>query len=392
MSEVNLEFTVGSNPITITVDPNEITFTPTDVQLTMTTAGLVVPAGPQNSVQFNDNQQFAGSSEFTFDNVSNTLTVTNLVTDDASLTSNISNIHISGGVNGYVLQTDGAGNLSWTAQTGGGGGGNGTPGGSNTQVQFNDAGTFGGDAGFTYDNVTNDLHVPNQIVANAANLGGATITTTGIVTPGYYGNITGANVISSRTMVANVSLTTDTVVANTINAGAIVLNTLSSNTASISNDVFSNVIVANLINPNNSNNTITMTGDITMTGAANIANTITTSNKVKYQTSGTVTQATSRATGVTLNAPSGRIVLFSGACAANTTQTFVLENSYITTKSMILVSWEKTSYLGSFSLAAMINPSSYPTGGFCQISLRNNTSTSLTEQPVIRFLIVETNI
>lgn len=35
-----------------------------------------------------------------------------------------------------------------------GGGGGGTPGGSDTQVQFNDAGSFGGDAGFTYDKIT----------------------------------------------------------------------------------------------------------------------------------------------------------------------------------------------------------------------------------------------
>ena len=39
----------------------------------------------------------------------------------------------------------------------GGGGGGGTPGGSNTQVQFNDAGSFGGDAGFTYDKATASL-------------------------------------------------------------------------------------------------------------------------------------------------------------------------------------------------------------------------------------------
>ncbi len=37
---------------------------------------------------------------------------------------------------------------------GGGGGGGGTPGGSDTQVQFNDSGTFGGDAGFTYNKTT----------------------------------------------------------------------------------------------------------------------------------------------------------------------------------------------------------------------------------------------
>lgn len=37
------------------------------------------------------------------------------------------------------------------------GGGGGTPGGSNTNVQFNDGGTFGGNGQFTYDKVTNTL-------------------------------------------------------------------------------------------------------------------------------------------------------------------------------------------------------------------------------------------
>ena len=99
-----------------------------------------------------------------------------------SLNANISNVHISGGNNGYVLQTDGTGNLNWTAQTGGGGG-NGSPGGSNTQIQFNDAGTFGGVAGFTFDKVSNVLSAPGNIS-----------------TAGYQGNITGANVISSLTL------------------------------------------------------------------------------------------------------------------------------------------------------------------------------------------------
>ena len=54
-------------------------------------------------------------------------------------------------VNGYYLQTDTNGVLSWAA---GGGGGGGSPGGSNTQIQFNNAGTFGGDAAFTFVNGT----------------------------------------------------------------------------------------------------------------------------------------------------------------------------------------------------------------------------------------------
>jgi hypothetical protein len=54
-------------------------------------------------------------------------------------------------VNGYYLQTDVNGVLSWAA---GGGGGGGSPGGSNTQIQFNNLGSFGGDAAFTFVNGT----------------------------------------------------------------------------------------------------------------------------------------------------------------------------------------------------------------------------------------------
>lgn len=72
-----------------------------------------------------------------------------------NLTVDVGNLHILGGNNGYVLQTDGTGNLTWTAQTGGSG--NGTPGGANTQIQYNDAGAFGGTAGFTFDNTSNTL-------------------------------------------------------------------------------------------------------------------------------------------------------------------------------------------------------------------------------------------
>ena len=82
----------------------------------------------------------------------------------STITIDVANIHILGGTNGYVLQTDGTGNLTWTAQTGGGS--NATPGGANTQIQFNDAGTFGGAAGFTFDNVANLLSVPGNVSGN----------------------------------------------------------------------------------------------------------------------------------------------------------------------------------------------------------------------------------
>ena len=64
-------------------------------------------------------------------NITSVGTLTGLTSNgviDFTNTSNVTlgavgNIHISGGTNGYVLQTDGAANLSWVAQSGGGGGG-----------------------------------------------------------------------------------------------------------------------------------------------------------------------------------------------------------------------------------------------------------------------------
>ena len=104
---------------------------------------LLAPAGGNSGeLQFNNNSSLGGISGTNYDG-------------NILVLGNIAQISITGGNNGYFLQTDGAGNLSWAA--GGGGGGNGTPGGSNSQIQFNDAGTFGGDVGFTYNKTTNKI-------------------------------------------------------------------------------------------------------------------------------------------------------------------------------------------------------------------------------------------
>lgn len=70
------------------------------------------------------------------------------------------------------------------------------PGGSNTQVQFNDNGAFGGDAGFTYDKTTNSVTINSGIltinsdVVNNANA--LVLTESGInIDPGLSGSRTG---------------------------------------------------------------------------------------------------------------------------------------------------------------------------------------------------------
>lgn len=69
---------------------------------------------------------------------------------------------------GQVLTWDNA-NSYWKPATASGGGG--TPGGVDTQVQFNDGGAFGGDAGFTYNAGSDTLTITNIITesVNAPN-------------------------------------------------------------------------------------------------------------------------------------------------------------------------------------------------------------------------------
>lgn len=77
----------------------------------------------------------------------------------------VSNLHISGGSNNYVLTTDGNGTLSWSP------GSSGSPGGSNTQIQYNDSGAFNGSAALTFNEVSNTFTVAGDLVANSITIG-----------------------------------------------------------------------------------------------------------------------------------------------------------------------------------------------------------------------------
>jgi len=117
--------------------------------------GNGVPGGSNSTVQYNNVGNFGGSTSFTFNSETQLLTIPNVnVTGTANLGS-VDNLIITGGNANYVLTTDGAGNLSWAESTGGGG--NGTPGGSNTQLQFNDDGVFGGATTLTFDKDSDTL-------------------------------------------------------------------------------------------------------------------------------------------------------------------------------------------------------------------------------------------
>lgn len=71
------------------------------------------------------------------------------------------------------------------------GGGGGTPGGSDTQVQFNDGGSFGGDAGFTFNKTTDEATLTNIILTKST-------TTSATTTSIFSGTASSTNLFSSR--------------------------------------------------------------------------------------------------------------------------------------------------------------------------------------------------
>jgi len=74
--------------------------------------------GNNTQIQFNNNGMLDGSASFVFNANTNTITLQNVTTTGTANLQAPGNIIISGGTAGYVLQTDGLGNLSWTSPTG----------------------------------------------------------------------------------------------------------------------------------------------------------------------------------------------------------------------------------------------------------------------------------
>jgi hypothetical protein len=101
------------------------------------------------------------------------------------------------GTSGQVLSTDGAGQLAWTT---GGGGGGGTPGGANTQLQFNNAGAFGGAGNVTFNNTDGNLQLGNIRFTTSQTSGNIAQNRITSVNP-YLGNA--ANSTNSRIVVGD---------------------------------------------------------------------------------------------------------------------------------------------------------------------------------------------
>ena len=99
---------------------------------------------------------------------------------------------------------------------------------------------------------------------------------------------------------------------------------------------------------------------------------------------GTVTQATNKATGVTLDSPSGQITLNGAALAADTTVSFTLTNSSITANDVLILNHLSAGTAGSYLLNAQA------AAGSASINIRNITAGSLSEAIVIGFAVIKT--
>lgn len=99
---------------------------------------------------------------------------------------------------------------------------------------------------------------------------------------------------------------------------------------------------------------------------------------------GTVTQATSKSTGVTLNAYSGTITMNNAALNATTSVAFLLTNSAIAANDVLIVNFKSGNTANSYfvSVDAVSN-------GSASISVRNYTAGNLSEALVLSFVVIK---
>ena len=98
---------------------------------------------------------------------------------------------------------------------------------------------------------------------------------------------------------------------------------------------------------------------------------------------GTVTQATSKATAVTLSKKCGQITMNAASLAADTTVTFTLTNTSIVATDLLVLNHVSGGTAGSYLLNAQA------AAGSATINVRNVTAGALAEAIIIGFAVVK---
>ena len=238
-SSVDITNTNGN--VTISVDSNNIAV--------FTTAGAHI-----EGILISDNANLGNAANANyfignFYGTANTATTANTVTTNAqpNITSlgnlanltvvgnsnlgDAGNVYIGGGApSNTYLTTDGSGNLSWSVIN------NFPPGGSNTQIQFNDNGSYQGNTGFTFNKTTGAVAIPG-------NLSASIITGTLANTSNAQPNITSVGSLTSLTLGGNLNSNANIVINNTSNI--ITGGSVFANTGTVSGNLLTGTLTTN---------------------------------------------------------------------------------------------------------------------------------------------------
>lgn len=101
-------------------------------------------------------------------------------------------------------------------------------------------------------------------------------------------------------------------------------------------------------------------------------------------TGGTVTQITSKSTGVTLNKRCGQITMNAAALAAAAEVSFTLTNSTVAATDVVMVSIASGATAGAYSVQCDATAA-----GSCRISVGNRSTGSLSEAIVLNFVVIK---
>ena len=222
------------------ITDNPITIGTTSLTWTQNYSANSISSGTSNvSVASNANVTISSAGTLAVLTVSSTGTVvkgtksvTGNITSGNVLTSGI--VSSTGNITGGNILTGGLISVTGNVLTGNilagayyyangvvfsGGGGGGTPGGANTQIQYNNNGVFGGAASFTFNNTTNALATTGTF-SSTGNITGGNILTSGAISTSSTvtaastvgGVITGTSVsVSGNITSGNLSVGTGTI-------------------------------------------------------------------------------------------------------------------------------------------------------------------------------------
>lgn len=252
-------------------------------------------------------------------------------------------------VSQQVLKTDGVNNLTWTN------------GASGTVLRKDSTGLV-------------EFATLNTVLQSGpVDLGSQPLTTTGAVSVGSLAS-TGAITAASVNATGVVSAASVSLAANpTTNLQATTKQYVDAADALKLNKAGDTMTGPLIVNSTiASNSTILATGN---------------SSKIGYTSGGSVTQAGAKTNPVTLNRPTGTIIINNAALAANTSVLFNLNNNIIQVSDLLLVTHISGGIVGAYNINA------YIVGDFIGgIWIRNITASSLSETLTLQFMLFKSAI